>query len=108
MFKLTNTKYSSKNINQNLEDIVNDLDKTDVLISNMEFNTDNYQKILKTISKKLSPEGLLIIQLSNDELLNKNMQEFLTGLNFNIQKNDFVARKLNNNEFLVAEWNINE
>ncbi len=108
MFKLTNTKYSSKNINQNLEDIVSDLDKTDVIISNMEFNTDNYQKILKTISEKLSPEGLLIIQLSNDELLNKNMQEFLTGLNFNIEKNDFVARKLNNNEFLVAEWNINE
>jgi hypothetical protein len=108
MFKLTNTDYSTKKINQNLEDIVNDLDKTDVIISNLEFNMDNYQKILKTFSESLSTEGLLIIQLSNDELLNKKMQEFLTGLNFNIEKNDFIASKLNHNEFLIAEWNINE
>ena len=106
MFKLTNTNYSTKNINQNLEEIVKDLDKTDVLISNIEFNTDNYQKILKTISERLYPEGLLIIQLSDDELLNKNIKEFLSGLKFNIEKNDFIARKLNHNEFLIAEWNI--
>ncbi len=108
MFKLANTNYSTKNINQNLEDIVNNLDKTDVIISNLEFNIDNYQKILKTISERLSPEGLLVLQLSNNELLNKNIKEFLSGLKFNIEKNDFIASKLNPNEFLIAEWNINE
>jgi len=108
MFKLINTNYSTKNINQNLEEIVTDLDKTDVLVSNMEFNIHNYQKILKTISERLSPEGLLVLQLSNDELLNKNIEEFLSGLKFNIEKNDFIASKLNHNEFLIAEWNINE
>lgn len=106
MFILTNRRYSTKSIDKNLEDVTKSLKDTDVLITNLELNALNYEKTLAMIIEKLNEEGLLILQLSNDESLNNHIKEFLKDQKFTIETVDFVSDKLANNEFLVAEWNV--
>ncbi|GAB4318005.1 MAG: hypothetical protein Kow0019_19380 [Methanobacteriaceae archaeon] len=103
LFKLTK-KYSTKSINEDVEEILKNLEQTDVLITNINFTKQNFKKTLSTMIEKLTEKGLLIVQLSLDESLNNKIREFLIENRFTINTMEFKSQKLNNNEFLVAEW----
>ena len=106
MFTLANTPYTEIDLKENLEDIIENLDDTDVLITNLEFNISNYKNILKIILKILNDDGLLVIQLSNDEILNNNIKEYLLDQTLIFDEINFISKKLTKNEFLVVESNI--
>jgi len=103
MFTLVNTHYSKMDIKENIENVMENLETTYILITNLEFNTLNYEKILKMMIERLDKEGLLIIQLSNEELLNDHIKEFLTNQTFTFERVNFISKKLTKNEFIVVE-----
>ena len=102
-FKLVNQKYSKISIKEPLVDVFGDLtEQTDVLITNMDLGTE-YKKLLTNIIDKLSGEGMLVLQLSNDQILNNQIKEFLSSQDFSIESFEFVSLKLTNKEFIVVE-----
>jgi hypothetical protein len=102
MFDLTNKKYSTKSIDNDNEGSLNKLEDTDVLITNMVFDEDNLQ-ILQDIADCLNPDGLLILQLTNNELLNNSIKKLLKDNKFNVESVEFVSTNLTDREILVAE-----
>jgi len=103
MFSLANKRYSKGNINENLDNILENLNKTDILIVNTEFNL-NYDRTLTYLIEKLNENGLLIIELSDDELLNNKLKKFLINQKgFIIRSVEFASNKLSLNEFILAE-----
>jgi len=103
MFSLANKRYSKGNINENLDNILENLNKTDILIVNTEFNL-NYDRTLTYLIEKLNENGLLIIELSDDELLNDKLKKFLINQKgFIIRSVEFASNKLSLNEFILAE-----
>ena len=102
-FKLVNQKYSKISIKEPLDDVFEDLtEQTDVLITNMDLGTE-YKKLLTNIVDKLSGEGILVLQLSNDQIINNQIKEFLSSQDFSIKSVEFVSLKLTNKEFIVVE-----
>ena len=102
MFTMVNPEYTKKDLEDNSIANLKNIDETDVLITNLEFKS-NYNKILKIMIDKLSEDGLLVLQLSNNESLNKELIEFLTKQKFTVDKTSFISNKLTNNSFIVAE-----
>ena len=102
MFTLVNTDYAKKDLEENSITMLKNLDETDVLITNLEFKSD-YPEILKMMIDRLSKNGLLVFQLSNNESLNNELKEFLSKQKFNVDKINFINNKLTKNSFLVAE-----
>ena len=106
MFTLVNTEYTKKDLEENSINILKNLYETDVLITNLDFKS-NYNKIIKMMIDKLSEDGLLILQLSNNESLNKELKEFLSKQRFNVNKISFISHKLTKNSFIIAEQERN-
>ena len=102
MFDLTNKKYSTKNLDNDNEVLPDNLEETDVLITNMTFDEDNLH-ILQEISKKVTHDGLLIVELSNNELLNNSIKKLLKDNKFIMESVEFVSNNLTDSEILVAE-----
>lgn len=103
MFDVTNKSYSTRSLNENMGNILKNLDNTDVLITDLEFNVLNYEKMLLMIIEKLNEGGLLVIQLSNNESLNSSIKEFLIDQAFTVNTVNFISNKLTNNEFLIGD-----
>ncbi|MBP2046662.1 glycosyltransferase [Methanobacterium aggregans] len=100
-FELVNQQYSTRDINESLEDLIENLkEQSDIIITNMDLNVELLNRIITTLKAKL-----LIIQLSNNELLNKKIKKFLTNKNFSIEIVEFMSEKLINKKFLVVECN---
>ena len=102
MFDLTNKKYSTKNLGNDNKILPENLEETDVLITNMVFDGDNLN-ILQEISNKITHEGLLIVELSNNELLNNSIKKLLKDNKFIMESVEFVSNNLTDKEILVAE-----
>ena len=108
LFKLANIEYSKRDINEDLEFALGNMESTDVLIINLEFDASNYKNIINLINEKLNKEGLLILQLSNNDSLNNNIKEYFIKREFTVDTVHFASEKLTNNEFLVAERRISD
>ena len=78
------------------------MEKTDIIISNLKFEDNPEQKIQKLINN-LNQDGLLILELSNNQLLNNSIKKLLKSNEFNFESVEFVTKKLTNNEILMAE-----
>jgi hypothetical protein len=101
MFDLTNKKYSTKSRDKNYEDSPDKLEPCDVLITNI--SDDGNLKILKDIADSVNPDGLLILELSNNELLNKSIKKLLKDNKFIVESVEFVSNNLTDREIVVAE-----
>ncbi len=97
MFELINKEYSTKNILE--EEIIKNLDNTDILISNIKFDEDQTKNIIKNLNK----DGLLVLELSNDELSNDLIKDLLRRNKFKFESVEFVSTNLTNNELIIAE-----
>ncbi|MGB9201661.1 glycosyltransferase, partial [Methanobacterium sp.] len=102
MFDLNNKKYSTKNIDQDISDSLDNLEKTDIIISNLKFE-DNPEQTIQKLINNLNQDGLLILELSNDLQLNNSIKKLLKSNEFNFESVEFVTKKLTNNEILMAE-----
>ena len=100
MFDLTNKEYSTRNIDN--YDSINKLEDTNVLITNMEFDKDNLDTLQKIVDC-LTPHGLLIIELSNNKLLNNSIKKLLKDNKFIMKSVEFVSSNLTDKEILVSE-----
>ncbi|MDP1553246.1 MAG: hypothetical protein Q8M06_09560, partial [Methanobacteriaceae archaeon] len=89
LFEITNKKYSTSNITENLEEILKNIEQTDILITNTNFDEQNCKEILKTIIEKLTENGLLIIQMSYGKILNNKIKKFLKDKEFKIKTIEF-------------------
>jgi hypothetical protein len=102
MFDLTNKKYSTKNLGNDNEDLLDNLEETDVLITNMVWYEDNLN-ILLEIANRVTNDGLLIVELSDNELLNNSIKKLLKDNKFIMESVEFVSNNLTDKEILVAE-----
>ena len=100
-FELVNQQYSTRSIKESLEDLIENLkEKSDIVITNMDLNVELLNRIITKLKAKL-----LIIQLSNNEALNKQIEKFLINKNFSMEIVEFMSEKLVNKKFLVVECN---
>ena len=102
MFDLKNKKYSTKNLDSDIEGLHNKLEETDVLITNMIFNEDNLH-ILEEIANSLTHDGVLIVELTNNESLNNSIKKLLKDNKFIMESVEFVSANLTDKEILIAE-----
>ena len=102
MFNIKNKKYSTKNLDNDKKDSINKLDNTDVLITNMEFYEENLQN-LHEIVQCVNSEGLLILELNNNAVLNNKIKKLLIDDKFIFESIEFVSANLTDREILVAE-----
>ena len=104
MFDLTNKKTSTMSMKGYNEDFIDNLENTDVLITNMIFgdNLDVVQKLVDSIAH----DGMLIIELSNNELLNNSIKKLLKDNKFIMESVEFVLANLTDKEILIAERSL--
>ena len=79
MFNIINKEYSTKNMLE--EETINNLDNTDVLISNIELDKDQAQIIINNLNK----DGLLVLELSNNEVSNELIKDLLKRNKFKFE-----------------------
>ena len=101
MFNLTNKKYSTKSLDKNGIESFDNLEDTDVLITNVVLDDPKHQML--QIMDCVNNEGLLILELSNDELLNNSIKKLLKDNKFIIKSVEFVSTNLSDKEMIVAE-----
>ena len=97
MFNIINKEYSTKNMLE--KEKISNLDNTDVLISNIKFDNDQAQMIINNLNK----DGLLVLELSNDELSNDHIKNLLKRNKFKFESVEFVSINLTNKELIIAE-----
>ncbi len=101
MFNLTNKKYSTKSLDKNGIESFDNLENTDVLITNVVLDDPEHQML--QIMDCVNNEGFLILELSNDELLNNSIKKLLKDNKFIIKSVEFVSTNLSDKEIIVAE-----
>ena len=100
MFNIINNEYSTKNILE--EEIINNLDNTDVLISNIKLNKDNAEIIINSLNK----DGMLVLELSNNEKSNDIIKNLLELNRFKFKSVEFISTNLTNKELIIAERSL--
>lgn len=96
MFKIVNEDSNVDNF------MKKQMDKTNVIITDYEFNENDYVSILNKFLSILLSESLLIFKLADDEYMNQNIQKFLKDHNFKLIGYKFNLSKLDNSKFQVA------
>lgn len=96
MFKIVNEDVNVTNF-MNKEMV-----KTNVLITDYLFNKNDYESTFNEFFSILHDESLLIFKLSNDEYLDRSIQNLLNEHNFILNEYKFNMDKLDNSKFQVA------
>lgn len=96
MFKIVNGDGNIANF------MKKEMDKTNVIITDYEFNENDYECIFNEFFSILLTESLLLFKLSDDEYLNHSIQKFLKEHNFKLIEYKFNLSKLDTSKFQVA------
>ena len=100
MFNLTNKKYSTKSLNKDNINSIDNLENTDVLITNIVLDDAKHEMLHKIMD---CVEEILILELSNDELLNNSIKKLLKDNKFITKSVEFISTNLTDKEIIVAE-----
>ncbi len=101
MFSLT--RHSTKSVTEDLEGVLGSLENTDVLIVNTGLDHSNYGKILEVMMERLNGDGLLVLELGYDQLLNDKLKNSLNDDDkLKVGIKEFTPHKLSNDEFILV------
>jgi len=74
-----------------------------VLIVNTGLDHSNYGKILEVMMERLNGDGLLVLELGYDQLLNDKLKNSLNDDDkLKVRIKEFTSHKLSNDEFILV------